>query len=108
MERLEKLAEKLDKVKDDVTEVKVDVAEMKTLIKVTHANVEEHIAGDNKIITKLEPILDQLGEMVQDHMFEKMAKEKRSERNKSTALKLGIVGSVVGIAIGITRLLGLF
>ena len=112
MDKIDKLEQKLDKVTDDVTDVKVDVAEMKTLMKVTYDKVEEHIAGDNKIITKLDPILEQLGEMVADHVYSKAkAKEEKEQRELRTkkwqivALKLGVVATVVGIVAKVLEII---
>lgn len=110
--KIEKLEKKVDEVKEDVVEIKVDMAEVKTLVQVTNAKVTEHISGDNKIISKLEPILDQLGEMVQDHTFKKM-KEAEMQKNReesmkkyqTIAVKLGIVSVIVGIVAKLADLI---
>ena len=108
MDRYDRLESKIDKVNDDVTEVKIDMAEVKTMVKTTNEIMSEHIAGDNKIITQLAPILDELGSMVQDHTYNKIRKEKRNEKLKTAGLKLSVAGGVVGLIIGIAKLMELF
>lgn len=108
MDRYERLESKIDKVNDDVTEVKVDMAEVKFMVKSTNEIMQEHIAGDNKIISQLGPILDELGSMVQDHTYNKIKNQKRLEKLKTVSIKLSIVGTALGILIGIGKLTGLF
>ena len=110
--KIDKLEEKVDKVKDDVTEIKVDIAEVKMLVHATNEKVAEHISGDNKIISKLEPILEQLGEMVQDHTFQKMKqveqekiRKAKASKYQAIAVKLGIVSVILGIFAKITDLI---
>lgn len=107
MERFDKLDNKLDKVTDDVIEVKMDVVEIKTLLKISNNKMEDHIAGDNKVIDQLVPILGQLSEMVQDHVYNKTNSKKRSEKLKSVAIKLGIAGTILSMLTGAARLTGL-
>lgn len=115
MDRYDRLEDKIDKVKDDVTDVKVDIAEVKTMVKTTNEIMNEHIAGDNKIINQLAPILDELGSMVQDYTYNKIEKEKRKEERKTRneqlktkAIKLGIVGTTISILVGVAKLMELF
>lgn len=105
---LEKLDEKVDKVKDDVNEVKIHVAQLKVSQDNTNKIIEEHVAGDNKIITQLEPILPQLAEMVEDHAFRKESGKRKIEKAKKVALYLGIASTTVGLLIGILKITGQF
>lgn len=108
MERYDRLESKIDKVNDDVTEVKVDMAEVKNMVKNTNEIMSEHIAGDNKIISQLAPILNELGDMVQDHTYNKMKKEERFDKLKLWSIRLSLFGTVVGIGAGIAKILELF
>lgn len=103
-----KLESKIDKVSDDVTEVKIEMSEVKALVKTNNEIMKEHIAGDGKIIDQIVPILDELGSMVQDHKYNKLKKEKLTEKLKMVSLKLGVLGTIVGIGAGIAKILQLF
>ena len=86
--RFQRLEDKVDNVKEEVTEIKTD-------IRIHMSKIEEHVAGDNKIITHLAPLLEKLPtiiQVVEDYTFEKRTKE---ERNKKLT-------GVVKISAGIT------
>ena len=99
------LDEKFDRLRESFVEVKVDVAELKGDVK--HMNgkfdehiqiIKEHVAGDNKILSYLEPILPQLASMAEDHKYRKEKKKRREEFLRSWKLKLTFVLTVSSFA----------
>lgn len=106
--RFERLESKVDQVKDDVSELKVD-------FKIHMVNVENkmndfasHIQGDNKIINHIEPLLKQLPEiydLVSEYKFQKQLNARKIEKVKSMTAKLGLISLLVGIAVGISKLI---
>lgn len=98
--RFQRMEDKIDSVKQDVTEVKVEVQEMKSEIKYHMQKVEEHVAGDKKIINEIQPVLSKLPQIIE------MAEEFHvSKRIKERTIKfLGILGMLVGILSGISKL----
>jgi len=99
--RFQRVESKLDELKDDVTELKSDFR--------IHINlVEEHVAGDKKIINQITPILDKLPsimEIVEDYQFSKVLKQKRMDHIKEVTTKLGLVGLVLGIVVSVIKIL---
>lgn len=98
--RFQRMEDKIDSVKQDVTEVKVEVQEMKYDIKNHMKKVEEHVAGDKKIINEIQPLLARLPQIIE------MAEEYHvSKKIKDRVLKtLGILGMLVGILAGLEKL----
>jgi hypothetical protein len=94
------MEDKIDSVKEDVIAVKTEVSEMKSDIKHHMKKVEEHVAGDKKIINEIQPILAKLPQIVE------MAEEYHvSKRLKERTIKLlGIIGMLVGIASGLSKM----
>ena len=100
--RLTRVEDKLDKVSDDVTELKMD---MKHLM----PKIEEHITGDKKIISHITPLLEKLPsiiEIVEHHQYEKLKKKESQEKRKKLVMNLGIASTIVGLIIGIGKLVG--
>lgn len=99
--RFQRVESKLDELKDDMTELKTDFR--------IHINlVEEHVAGDKKIINQITPILDKLPsimEIVEDYQFTKVLKQKRMDSIKEVTTKLGLVGLVLGIIVSIVKII---
>lgn len=96
-ERFQRIEDKVDDLKQDVTEIK---SEMRHHVKV----VQEHITGDKKIIKDWKPVVElvpELKEIIHNHKFEK---ELSKRRNKL----LMTIATIVGIAAGASRVLGLF
>lgn len=109
--RLERLEDKVDVIKEDVTELKVELR--------NHMDkVDEHIAGDKKIINEITPLLSSLPaliDMAEDHQFKKKLKEEQEEaakhdkviteaknaKWKNRAIKIGILTTVISTVAGI-------
>lgn len=98
--RLDKLEEKVDAVKEDVMELKSDFKIHTTLIK-------EHVAGDNKVISDLKPILAKLPDIVQiveDYQYSKMNRQKKMEFITEWTKKLTLVSTAIGVIYAILQL----
>lgn len=95
---------RIDTIKDDVAELKAEQKMIRDEVGETRIDIQDltvemrgHVAGDNKIVTHLTPIMADLKEMVEDHKFKKLEHEKKHKRYKSLALKLGLVATVLAI-----------
>jgi hypothetical protein len=96
-QRFGRLENRVDQIKDDVAEVKADQkiqtianVEMKDAIKeLTHA-VTAHVAGDDKIITEIHPIIEEF-------KFQQEKRRRRTQSLKDWSLKLAIPSTVIGI-----------
>lgn len=89
--RFQRLEDKVDTLKQDVTEIKVN---MKTHI----TKIEEHIAGDKKIISEWLPVVKlvpQLQEVIQNHNFQKELNKKRIALVKNISALLGILFGII-------------
>lgn len=98
--RLDKLEEKVDAVKEDVMELKSDFKIHTTLIR-------EHVAGDNKVISDLKPILAKLPDIVQiveDYQYSKMNRQKKMEFIADWTKKLTFVSTAIGVIYAILQL----
>ena len=82
MTKLDKLEHKVDAVKEDVAELKSDLKEHISTSKIHMDVIKSHIAGDQKIINAIEPLIAELPELVQivkDYRYEKEAKARKKE-----------------------------
>lgn len=98
--RFQRMEDKIDGVKHDVNEIKSEVQELKSDIKYHMTKVEEHVAGDKKIINEIQPILaklPQIVEMAEEYHFNKKVKDK-------TVKLIGILGMLVGLLAGLDKL----
>ena len=104
--RLERLEEKVDVVRDEVNELKTDFKVHQTNMDNRMDLFQDHIAGDNKIITHIQPILERLPEIIEtleDHKAEKIIKKDKELRLKKLATVLGIIGTICGIVFGAAK-----
>jgi uncharacterized protein YqeY len=102
--RIARIEMRVDEIKDDVAELKADgkiqrevLRDIKDDIKNYNVTVKGHVAGDEKIISELVPLLKILPDMISDYNYNKKKKELRDERLKLYATKLGIISVSVGI-----------
>lgn len=101
--RIERIEVRVDEIKDDVSELKAD-------FRIHTKLVEEHVMGDTKIITEIQPLLaaiPQITEMAEEHHYKKMKRKKRIEKMKSISLPVGLIATLVGLISGVMRLFGL-
>lgn len=90
MDRLDRLETKVDKVQDDISELRSD---FKLHLKV----IEEHVAGDKKIINEIQPIIEQF----------KFDQEQKTRRYRTLKI-IGTISAIfAAIATGIAKLLSL-
>ena len=114
--RLERLEDKIDSVKEDVYDVKAEITSVKTELTTHIGMIEEHVAGDKKIIDQLTPILADLAEMVRDYkvtkieenILEEQAKEHTKIRNqklKNTSIRVAIVSGILAAVLTTLKIL---
>ena len=109
--RFTRLEDKTHSIKEDLVELKSDVKHMNNIM-------ESHVAGDQKIISQLQPLFDSMPEfceLVKDHVYKKqyrkVAKEKRADRLmklRSVSLWVGIPATVLGSIAGALKIFGVF
>jgi len=101
--RIERIEDKLDKVQHDVIEMRIDMKHMLP-------KIEEHIAGDKKIINELIPVLEKLPlivEIAEIHQFQELKKKERNLKVKYWSTRLGLISIIIGGIAGITKILGI-
>lgn len=106
--RLDKLEDSHDKLHDKVDEIKEEMMETKSELKLFNQQVESHVSSDQRIAAQIAPLValtPKLSEMVEEHNFNKTKRIKRIRKAKTIALYLGIIGTLVGIAVGIAKLI---
>lgn len=106
-DRLERLEDKVDGIKEDVSELKTDLKVHMNKVDTEMKVFAEHITGDNKIISHLQPLLDDIPlikETLEEFRYEKKAKAKLMEKLKFTSAILGITSLSIGIYLGIGKL----
>lgn len=105
--RLERVEEKVDIVKDQVSELRADFKVHSAKVSDKMEVFEQHITGDEKIITHIQPLLERLPdihEAVEEFRFEKKLKQQAAERRKKITWALGSASLILGIIAGITKL----
>lgn len=98
--RLERLEDKVDAVKEEVSDLRADM-------RVHMATIERHVSSDERIIEKIAPLLDKFDDIVkvtEDHKFKKKVKADRVASISLWTKRLGLVSVIIGIAVGISRL----
>ncbi len=102
--RVARIEMRIDEIKDDVSELKADsklqrevLKDIKEDLKTYTVEVSSHVAGDNKIITEIMPLLKALPEIISDYNFEKKKREERAEKLKLYGMRLGLVSATLGI-----------
>jgi hypothetical protein len=109
--RFTRLETRVDEIKEDVGELKAEqrftketVVELKDALKEHNKLVYEHVSSDNKIVSGLTPIMEDLAEMVGDYKYRKERSYRKMGKLKAWSIKLGVVSLVVGIAVGLQKL----
>jgi hypothetical protein len=112
--RYSRLEARVDQIKDDVAELKADsklktqlLIDLKQEFKECTEEIKEHVIGDNKVISKLEPLLESFQDihiLVNDHKFKKEQVIRRHELIKKWSIALGLLGTTVGVVVGIVEL----
>lgn len=107
-ERFNRLETKVDKVDEKVNELKVEMVEMKSDMKHHMDVVEAHVAGDNKIIDHLQPILGDLADLVQDKKYQEENTKRKINKWKTWSLKVGLVSLLIGMGAGLAKIFSAF
>ena len=112
--RFTRLETRVDEIKDDVAEVKAEqkilnnsVVNLSEDMKEHIQVVRDHVTGDDKIITEIQPLLQvlpHLTEVVEEYKIEKAIREKRKEALKMWAMRLGIPSVILGMAGAIVKI----
>lgn len=95
--------QRISRIEDKLDNVRTDIATIKTKMDAHMIKIEDHIAGDKKIISDWLPVVQlvpELKEIIDNHKYEKKAAEKRNKFLVTTA-------TVIGILTGIAKLFGL-
>jgi len=111
--KVDKFEDKVDKFSYDLTEMKIDVTEMKGDIKQVNTKLDtsldvfrSHVAGDEKIISELTPMLPLLSSMVQDHDYKKQKRQRRREFLETWKLHISFVLTVLALGSAIYGFFG--
>ena len=93
--RISRIEDKLDTVKEEIVTIKAKMD-------VHMDKIEAHIAGDKKIITEWKPVVElvpDLKEIIEQHRFDKLAREKRNKLLLTTTAVVSLftaVGKILG------------
>lgn len=101
-DRFQRLEDKVDNLKEDVTELKTDfkihVSKMEDRLDL----FEDHITGDNKIISKIEPLLErmpELAEVLDDKKYRERAEEEKGKLRRKITWFLGTTSVLAGLFV---------
>lgn len=109
--RFSRLENRVDEIKDDLSEVKAEqkvttnsLTELKDVLREYVQAANDHITGDQKIITEIVPIITELKPIVEEYKFQKDLKERTDKerdekmtRYKHLATKIGIPAVLLGM-----------
>lgn len=107
-QRFQRLEDKVDVLKQDVTELKVNLTVGMEKLDGHIQEVRDHVAGDNKIINEITPVLGQLKEMVDDYSYKKKRKEEAMDTVVSITKKSAMVTAICGALASVLKFLGFF
>lgn len=110
-QRFARLETRVDEIRDDVSEVKSDLKLRTELIKndihglkdefARHTEaVISHVAGDEKIVTEIQPLLKViplLKEVAEDHNYRKLKKQERTDKLKYWGLRIGVATGAISL-----------
>lgn len=101
--RFTRLENRVDEIKDDLAEVKAEqkvnamsLHDLKEDIREQTKAVLGHVAGDEKIITEIAPIIEEF-------RFQQEKKKRRNESLKTWGLRLGIPATIIGMLAGAAK-----
>lgn len=92
----DRIESKIDRIQEDITDLKVKVEKIDTRMDMFDA----HITGDEKIISKLLPVLDKFPsviKIVEDYEFKERLKDNRIASIKKTGLISGVILSLAAV-----------
>ncbi len=98
--RLDRLDDKMDRVEEVVIELKTDLRHY-------NERIVSHIAAEDKHNESLHPLLDKLPQIVEiaeAYQFDKKLKEIKAQKTKKFTVGIGIISTLIGIVLGLTRL----
>jgi len=99
-DRFNRIEIKVDKIDEKVNGVKIDITELKSDMRQHMRVIEEHVAGDNKIIEHISPMLPifpDLADMVKDYTFKKEKDSRRMAVMKLWSLRIGLAATTIGL-----------
>ena len=101
--RFSRIETRVDEIKDDLAEVKAEqkiishsILDLKEDIHKHTLVVRGHVAGDEKIISELIPLIG-------DYKFHKEKTRRRNAQLKDFSIKIGIVTAVLGLVGGVIK-----
>jgi hypothetical protein len=104
---MDQFDKRLDKLEDKVDAIREDVTELKTDFKIHTALIQEHVAGDAKIISELKPILHKLPDIIQiveDHQYDRKNRERKMQLIADWTKKLTLLSTAIGVVYAIIQL----
>jgi hypothetical protein len=109
---IDKLELKVEKIDDKVDKLKEDIFELKGDIKVYANDVRKHVAGDEKIISEVIPVIRSINDILPElkaitlyHQARKIQEQQDIIKKKKLKTNLTIAGAIVGI---VTAVVGVF
>jgi len=115
--RFSKLEDRVDEIKDDVSDLKsetkvqhVMIQELKDDFKEHLFDIKTHITGDEKIISKINPVLNSIvdiNEIIADYKFKKEAVSRKKKILKYISINIGILATGLGVVFTLVRLINI-
>jgi len=109
---LDKLETKVEKLDDKVDQLKEDILVLRGDIKIYANDVRKHVAGDEKIIVEILPVIRSINEILPELRALTLEAEARRfndklevERKKKLKTNLTIAGTIVGIMTAVLSFL---
>jgi hypothetical protein len=102
-----RLESKVDKVQEDVFNLRADFNVHTSKIESKLDIFEDHIAGDNKIINHIEPMLNKIPDIMQvveDYRYEARKRAEAEEARRRFSMKVRTYGGIVAIVATIIGL----
>lgn len=102
-DRVEKMDDKIDHIKDELYGLKSD-------FKIFSHKIERHVAGDEKIITEIQPTLNDFRDFIRNDLpiIKELAKKElvKNEIDKMTTKKLHNWKLILGVVAAATSIVG--
>lgn len=103
-ERFSRLENRVDEIKDDLADVKAEqkitnhhIESLKDHMQIHSELVKQHVAGDDKIITEIAPLIEEF-------KFQQERRKRRIENLKLWGMRLGIPSVLIGIIGGVVKI----
>lgn len=116
--RFARIEKRVDEIKEDVALLKGEskfhtqmIKEFKDDLKQYTIEIKSHVAGDNKIINEISPlmsVLPSIKQMIEEKQYKEKRKKERLEKAKIISKKITFIATIIGTLAGITKILDYF